>query len=249
MAGAVLFTDLDGTLIFSAARRTEGDVIVERKNGEPISCISAYQQSVLPSLENVVPVTTRSIEQYRRIKFPEGFSPKFALTDNGGNLLIDGVPDPEWAEWGRGLSRECETELSRAQALLETDPDRSFEIRRVDGLFLFTKSGNPEETVSRLGAGELCESFFTGQKVYVIPKALSKGAAVKRFRERFRGFGGDTLCAGDSRMDIPLLNAADIALFPDSIPESEVIAPKKLTHPREGFTDFVTKTFFEFQQR
>lgn len=244
---AILFTDLDGTLIFSAKRRTPTDIIVEQKDGEPISCISAYQQEVLPALQNVIPVTTRSKEQYLRIRFPKGFSPKYAITDNGGNLLVDGAPDPAWAEWAKSVTEKAAEELSLAKAALQIDPDRCFEIRMVDGLFLFTKSSHPEATLSRLGTGTLTESFFTGQKVYVIPKKLNKGDAAKRLLLRLRAEGetGEVVCAGDSRMDIPLLCIADAALFPEDIPEEMITARNKLTHPRERFTDFVTRQFYD----
>lgn len=241
---SILFTDLDGTLIFSASRKTAGDVVVEYKDGAEISCISAFQCKALPQLRNVVPVTTRSIEQYRRICFPEGFAPHYAITDNGGNLLVDGVPDREWAEHSAAIAAECADELSRAREVLERDLLRSFEIRTVDGLFLFTKSRVPEQTLSALGTGRDTEAFSTGEKVYVLPKKLSKGAAALRLAERI-GFSGRIIAAGDSRMDIPLLNIADLALIADSAPAEEVTAAEKLVSPREGFSDFVTRKALE----
>lgn len=92
----LIFSDLDGTLIFSASRKQPGDIVCEYKDNREISCITKRQAELLPGLA-IVPVTTRSIEQYRRIRFPEGFSPEYALTDNGGTLLVNGVPDPDWA--------------------------------------------------------------------------------------------------------------------------------------------------------
>lgn len=246
----LLFTDLDGTLIFSAAKRTDSDIIVEYRDDTPISCITAFQKETLPLLRGVIPVTTRSIEQYKRIRFPFGAQPRLAITDNGGNLLINGEPQAQWAAWAKAIYAECAEELSAARAALEADSDRCFELRLVDGLFLFTKSREPEKTTSRLGGLSLCEGFFTGQKVYVIPKKLNKGAAARRLLELLRGEGfcGRVFCAGDSRMDIPLLNIADAALFADDLPESEITAAEKLSHPREGFTEFVTRTYFSMQE-
>lgn len=234
-----LFSDLDGTLIFSAARKQVGDIVIERKDGREISCITARQAEFFPMLTNVIPVTTRSVEQYRRIEFARfGYSPRYALCANGGILLIDGVPDKEWSERSAEIFRECEAELSRFRELLENDARRSFEVRLVDGLFLFTKSAEPSETLKYLGNGELCESFYTGEKVYVIPRKLNKGAAVKRLAERLEL--SEFAAAGDSLMDLSMLNAADIAVFTDNIPENEVTARKKLIRPREGFAEFVT---------
>lgn len=236
----ILFSDLDGTLIFSAKLRQVGDIVIEFKNGEPISCITARQAELFPRLAGVIPVTTRSVEQYRRIEFARfGFSPEFALCDNGGTLFVNGNADEGWTEWSRGIAEECSDELSRFRELLELDPRRSFETRLVDGLFLFTKSKEPPQTLEYLGRGELCESFFTGEKVYVVPKKLSKGAAVKRLAEQLEL--SEFAAAGDSLMDLPMLNAAATAVFTENIPAELVAAREKIRRPREGFPEFVTE--------
>ena len=236
----LLFSDLDGTLIFSAARKQVGDIVIERKDGREISCITARQAELFPQVRNIIPVTTRSVEQYRRIEFARfGFLPKYALCANGGVLLVEGEPDAEWSAWSRAIYGECEAELKRFRELLESDPRRSFEVRLVDGLFLFTKSAEPAETLRYLGEGERCEGFFTGEKVYVIPKELNKGAAVKRLAERLGA--SEFAAAGDSLMDMSMLNAANTAVFTDNIPEGEVTAHEKVIRPREGFSEFVTK--------
>lgn len=243
----ILFSDLDGTLIFSAKRKQVGDIVIERKNGEEISCVTARQAELFPRLRNVIPVTTRSIEQYKRIEFARfGFSPKYALCDNGGTLLVNGGRDAEWAEWSAEIFAECEGELSRFRELLERDPRRSFEVRLVDGLFLFTKSKEPPETLKYLGNGELCECFFTGEKVYVVPKKLSKGAAVKRLTGRL-GLA-EFAAAGDSLMDLPMLNAARTAVFTENIPLEKVAAQEKISRPREGFSEFVTELAGRYQR-
>lgn len=242
----ILFSDLDGTLIFSAKRKQVGDIVIERKNGEEISCVTARQAELFPCLRNVIPVTTRSIEQYRRIEFARfGFVPRYALCDNGGTLLADGERDAEWAEWSSGIFSECEHELSRFHTLLEQDPRRSFEVRLVDKLFLFTKSSEPPATIKYLGNGELCEVFFTGEKVYVVPKKLSKGAAVKRLAGRL-GLA-EFAAAGDSLMDLPMLNAARTAVFTENIPLEKVAAQEKISRPREGFSEFVTELAGRYQ--
>lgn len=255
MNDLILFSDLDGTLIFSAKRKQAGDIVIERKDCEAISCVTARQAELFPGLLNVVPVTTRSVEQYKRIDLAKfGFEPEYALCDNGGTLLVGGETDAGWSEWSAEIVRECKDELSRFRGLLECDPRRSFEVRLVDGLFLFTKSREPAETVKSLGEGELCECFFTGEKVYVIPKKLNKGEAVKRLAKRLglREFAA----AGDSLMDISMLNAANIAIFPEDISEAfpTLSRPKglpadarpkhprvRLVKPREGFSEFVTE--------
>lgn len=239
-----VFTDLDGTLIFSAARKRPGDIVCEYKDGAEISCVTARQAELLPRLTGIIPVTTRSMEQYRRIRFPGGFCPEYALTDNGGMLLINGEPDPEWAAHSLSLTRECEQELSHCRRIMEQDKHRSFEIRMVDGLFLFTKSDCPELSLERLKAEapNALSCFSTGQKLYVLPAGLCKGSAAKRLAQRL--CAERTICAGDSLMDIPLLDIADAAIFPEDIPADMISAPEKLTAARERFPEYVTEQLY-----
>lgn len=239
----LIFTDLDGTLIFSAGKKQPGDIVCEYKDGVEISCISSRQAELLPSLTGVIPVTTRSVEQYRRIRFPEGFSPEYALVDNGGTLLINGEPDREWTEIFLRIAGECSQELSRCRRILESDPDRCFEIRLVDGMFLFTKSNHPSRSLERLrtAAGERVSCFAVGAKLYAIPSEINKGGAAKRLKDRIAA-DSKTICAGDSLMDVPMLRFADIPVLPEDM-AWQVSTADKVVFPRERFPQRVTEYF------
>lgn len=237
----LFFSDLDGTLIFSAKHKRPDDVVVEFKNGEEITCITPRQAELLPLLsDTIIPLTSRSVEQYTRIHI-DGFSPRYALCSNGAILLVNGVPDKDWLAQSQALYSQAGGEIEHFRRLLENDESRSFEIRLVDGLFLFTKSISPEKTLERLGDGKLCDCFATGQKVYVVPKSLGKGEAVKRFAERFSNADKTIICAGDSLMDVTMLNCGEIAIFTENIPEKAVTAREKIIRPRENFTEFLTE--------
>ena len=149
--------------------------------------------------------------------------------------------DEDWTSRSISVYRECGSELEHFRGLLENDTDRCFEIRLVDGLFLFTKSGDTARTLERLGTGELCECFAQGRKVFVIPKRLSKGLAVRALAKRLGLARSSIVCAGDSLVDVPMLNEADTALFTDNIPSGLVAADIKHRRPQEGFTEFVTE--------
>lgn len=241
---ALIFSDLDGTLIFSAERKQDGDIVVERKDGREISCITPRQAELLPRLR-IIPVTTRSIEQYKRICI-RGFCPKYALVDNGGTLLINGIPDPEWTRASMKAVHACSSELSECRKILERDENRIFEIRMVDEMFLFTKSAQPQMTLRALEAvsGGNIQCCSTGQKVYAVPRGISKGTAAKRLAERLSP-NAAIVCAGDSKMDIPLLNIADIAVFPDDIDSGEITAKATVTAARERFSQTVTECFLK----
>lgn len=238
-----MFADLDGTIIRSARTKRAGDITVEYKNGAEISCISEKSAALLPKL-NIIPVTSRSVEQYKRISFPFGFSPKFAITDNGGNLLIDGEIQPDWAERSAEITQSCAKELVRCRELLKSDPYRNFEVRMVDSLFLFSKSRCPEKTGERLGRLLECDFYHTGEKVYVIPRRLNKGEGALRLL-RSLGSKDGIICAGDSEMDIPLLNIADIAIFPDSLPADRIKCPVKRSSGRESFCEYTVEAAAE----
>ena len=246
MSDTVILADIDGTLIFSAAKKSPADIVCEYKDGTAISCITVRQAELLPLLCGIIPVTTRSIEQYRRICIPN-FSPRYALADNGGNLLIDGVPDRHWAEASLALTEEVSCELAACRSALERDPDRRFEIRMVDGLFLFTKTACAENSLARVRnacPSDKISSFCVGQKLYILPARLDKGSAAKRLLKTL-GFGGTIVSAGDSPMDIPLLNIADIAIFADTVPQDKITARRQICRPRGGFTEYVTEKALE----
>ena len=107
--GVLVATDLDRTLIYS--RSAMGDTqfgsvpirCVERYRGEPLSYLTVDAARLLASLSAaapVVPVTTRTPEQYARIALPGGPS-RYAVVSSGGRILVDGVDDPRW----RGVLR------------------------------------------------------------------------------------------------------------------------------------------------
>lgn len=102
MEKKILFAcDLDNTLFISHRNRQYGDVCVEWVNGKEQSFMTQRAIELLRTLQNYikfVPVTTRSIEQYQRIKWPEGCEPCWAVTTNGAILLQNGQIDDNWSQ-------------------------------------------------------------------------------------------------------------------------------------------------------
>ena len=111
MSGTLIASDLDRTLIYSAAAAPSGGlvadpqapgtadlVVVERYEGRDISFMTRTAAAALAELATrqvVVPVTTRTPAQLARVRLP-GPAPRYAIAANGGVLLVDGVPDPAW---------------------------------------------------------------------------------------------------------------------------------------------------------
>ncbi len=69
----------------------------------------------------------------------------------------------------------------------------------------------------------LVEIFSNGSKVYAVPKALSKGAAVERFREYIGA--GLVIAAGDSEFDLPMFEKADVGFAPMELARKYRLSP------------------------
>ena len=170
-----------------------------------------------------IPTTTRTAEQYGRIDFRIE-TPLYALVCNGGVLLKDGQEEPEWYEESLRLTEGCRAELFRAQKCMQLDVNRSFEVRNIRDLFVFTKSDQPELTADLLRSRldlSLVDVFQNGVKVYVLPKMLNKGCAVRRMKEKLAsertGRRSLVIAAGDSEFDLSMADEADIFLAPSAL--------------------------------
>lgn len=219
-------TDLDRTMIYSKGARTLGaddrpTVCVEVHDGKRASFMTAAAAERLATVARdalVVPVTTRILEQYRRVQLP-GVPPRFAIAANGAMLLIDGKADAGWsrrvasslagifplaAVWEQ-LSHVCSTEFT-------------IKLRNAGGFFCYAVV-HPH----RLPAGFVDDvmgwtaergwrTSLQGRKLYLVPEQLTKSAALAEVRSRVGA--GLVLAAGDSVLDVDLLLAADRAIHP-----------------------------------
>lgn len=223
----IFATDLDNTLIYSDRKSAHlrRRVCVEWRDGEELSYMESGSYAQLRKLAGklaLVPVTTRSLEQYRRIRLfgdtaPE---PELALVSNGGLLLHDGQPDQAWFDETRRLTACCARQMALARDCLERDPGRCFAVREVDGLFLFTKTQDETRTLDALEQvldPALVTITRNLQKIYVQPRCLTKGLGIRRLRKWLRqqghGLAGQpVLAAGDSAFDSSMLREADLAV-------------------------------------
>ena len=248
-----LFTsDLDNTLIYSYKHDIGGKKRnVELYQGREISFVTEKTYSLLQEVKRrtlFVPVTTRSVEQYKRIDFGIG-DIRYALVCNGGLLLVDGEKDLSWYVESLDFVKPCLDELNRGMEVLEKDASRKFEIRFIENLFVFTKCSDPEKMVAVLKNRldeNLVDVFNNGEKIYVLPKSLDKGSAIRRLRKYL---GADfVISAGDSEFDVPMLEHADVGLIPSDFNwELGSLKNKILRNTQEKiFSDFVLEKTLEF---
>ncbi|MET8541256.1 HAD family hydrolase [Kitasatospora sp. NPDC004799] len=232
--GVLVASDLDRTLIYSeqamALAAPDGHaprlLCVEVYQGRPLSFMTEQAAGLLAELARqacFVPATTRTPEQYGRVHLPGPAPdrvPAYAICANGGQLLVDGVPDGDWrAEITARIAAGSAPleEVTRRLALC-ADPEWTHKRKVADELFAYLvveRAALPEGWLAEL-TGWCAERGWTvslqGRKVYAVPAPLTKSAALA---EVVRRSGADTvLAAGDSLLDADLLLAADAAWRP-----------------------------------
>lgn len=214
----ILCTDLDNTIIYSYKHDIGNEKMnVELYKEREISFITKQTFELLKKVKEeflVIPTSTRTIEQYERINLKIGTF-KYALVCNGSVLLVDGKKDKDWYEESLRLAKPSNLEVKKALEYLENDKRRTFELRYIEDLFVFTKCDKSETVVNELRKHldkSLVNIFNNKEKVYVLPTLLSKGKAIERLKKHLKV--EFIIAAGDSEFDISMVEAADVGLVP-----------------------------------
>lgn len=245
----LLTSDLDRTLIFSnRTKLVDGEYLaIEQLKGIDSSFMSTmthrYLTELLP-LINFVPVTTRSREQYERLTvFQTDIKPKFAVTTNGGTILINGEVDTNWqtqiAEKMAALPLLFEQLLEKFAVYL-ANPS-VMRVDPVDGLFFvsyldleqFEKSGMEQFKQSLEMYNWTC--YLQGRKLYIMPDFLTKGAAVQYIKsmDNYDWHGA----AGDSQQDVSMMEIADEYFIPQHAELAELSDLKIMPERSSNFSD------------
>ncbi|WP_129839767.1 HAD family hydrolase [Streptomyces sp. RFCAC02] len=228
----VIASDLDRTLIYSpAALALPGPdaaaprlLCVEVYEGRPQSFMTETAAGLYAALLDdpravVVPTTTRTRLQYRRINFP-GPTPRYAICANGGHLLVDGETDHDWnAAVRRAIAADCAPRAEIADRLrATTDPAWLLKERDAEDLFgylVVDRALLPDTWVKELTAWAEPRGWtvsLQGRKLYTVPRPLTKSAAVAEVARRTGAAA--VVAAGDSLLDADLLLAADLGWRP-----------------------------------
>ena len=246
-SGEIIFlSDLDRTLIFSYNRLSSENLCVEKREGKELSYMTHRSAGIFSEIVDkitFIPITTRSKEQYERIVFPGGYVPRYAIIDNGANLLVDGVPDSEWRKEFREAFLRAADEITACREFLQKEKSLYYKITVVDDSFLFTKSREPAETLERICRNVRIAHtsvYQNGEKLYVIPTGISKERAADKIREML---SGDILiAAGDSFFDEQMLRRADIAIIKSGELSGRKLNPKQFSENSGDDPDFVMNT-------
>lgn len=226
----IFISDLDNTLIYSK-NRLNGNKIPIEDFKEP----SYMLTSVIHKLKKInndilfIPVTTRSIAQYSRINLSD-IKPKIAFCSHAGNMIINGEISKEYRD--SIVIRESINQISQCVEYLKK---RDFDIRFVDDLFYFMKTED-NDIVKYLKDNidtNLLDIEISAKKLYIFPKNLNKSLAINKVRNMYKE--ATIIAAGDSILDIPMLEKADI-----SITLEESACKNSIICKQGNFSEFTT---------
>ncbi len=245
----MIATDLDRTLIYSASaldlqmsdEHAPALVSVEILDGRPQSytpLTAVRRLEMLSAVATLVPLTTRTIAQFDRVHFP-GTVPKYAITSNGGHILLDGVSDPGWHASVVSSILRCDAGLAEVKAELRRRTHGSWALKRRvgDDLFCYLVADLatiPADFVPSWT--DWCEArgwrvSVQGRKIYAIPEPLRKERAMLAVGERV---GADRIiAAGDGALDAGFLKTADAGIRP----AHGELAAMQWTHPTVSVTE------------
>ncbi|WP_289142555.1 hypothetical protein [uncultured Brevibacillus sp.] len=221
-------SDLDQTLIYSSRHTKDADPtklrVVEVLEGKVISYMT---DDAINSLQDLmkrimfIPVTTRTINQYNRVTiFSEDLRPTYAVTSNGGNILIDGKVDEKWSQHIRQRISKDSMAMDDILCEFEKFTHESWLHRGLvaDDLFYYCiveRDLLPVDEMYSFGewlSSNGWELSIQGRKVYFIPQAVNKRDAVLHIKES-EGMQ-IVVSSGDSLLDLPLIHASSHALIP-----------------------------------
>lgn len=228
-----LFCDLDNTIFFSHRKELNTSKrVAELLNGVEQSYITERTFDFLSSCRSIsfVPVTTRTLQQYERVKETiESFNSKYALILNGAVLLINGVVDDLWLNESRKLVEESADEMSKAATLLKQYGKAP--LRYLDDFLIYSSVKDPKVVAEKIEKdidSSQLNVFFDSRKVYCAPLSMSKGSNVRRFRRLYQTIV--SIGVGDSKNDLSMLENVDIPILPRSL-SSYVSNPQKIEVP------------------
>ncbi|WP_051525176.1 hypothetical protein [Exiguobacterium artemiae] len=224
----IFASDLDRTLIYSrssAECHLNNSTLVEYYDNKPNSYI---ENSVLKDLmefseKNLfIPVTTRTVDQYKRISlFQEKIKPKFAIVANGAVLLIDGKRSQEWDEI---ILAEHHNYKKKKKELIQfilfnIEKKCIINLKEAEEYFLYlilnVEYINDDKItkVSKWAENKEWIVSQQGRKIYFIPRYINKRAPLQYLKEK-QNICGEIFASGDSILDYPLIKYADFSIVP-----------------------------------
>lgn len=238
----ILFAcDLDNTLIHSHRHKLADDICIEIFNGKQQSFITPKTEKLLKEIFKsdsitLLPVTTRSVEQYSRINWHKDCTPEYALVTNGSITLKNNIP--VYLENTEGCYSEVENLYNRIK-----DTEDFLKVKIVDRMYLFAyceENLDVKYYAEKYSELTNLKTQYSGRKIYFFPYFANKGLAVKKFAEKYKY--DYIISAGDSVIDYSMLEIADLAIIPDSETASALKNQNLKICNNDIFSDFIFET-------
>lgn len=222
----IFATDLDRTLIYSKGFLEGVEVPclnVEIYKEEPISYITEEAIRLLKEVNralHLIPVTTRNLEQYKRITlFSEFIEPEIYIVNNGGTIFYKNQEDLEWSQ--RVIRKIEQLSISYDQVLqgfLQVYKGPVERHKKSDDLIWLVLGDKDhihwesiqvyKEQIAALG----WNLDVNGRKIYLYPSFIRKWEALSYVRQKY--YNEPMLCAGDSLFDLEMMQKADDGIMP-----------------------------------
>lgn len=223
----VFASDLDRTLIFSKKffaeqGETPTDIFpIDKVGDKEISYISntgyANLQRINRAIE-FIPVTSRTTEEYHRVFNAHTMQPKYAIVSSGGKILKNGIEDEEWNSIvNNNISEVKNTIQTISEKLTQHIPTEMIrDVRFSEDLF-WRILLHDNSMVSQL-LNDHSDSFkdagyelsATGSRIYIVPRFVTKWGALEFLLNKIKAT--KVIAAGDSLMDLEMIQMADIGI-------------------------------------
>ena len=191
MKNVILFSDLDRTIIHSSKFLKESinpEIVEFNKDKKPISYMEKEALLLLNELSNnllFIPVTTRSLEQYKRIDLK--ITPLYSITSNGGIILKNNKRLKSWDDFIKNnISNKNYMEIQDKLKLINKYLTR--ELTLIDNVFFFSKINDNN-------------LFELNYELDNILKFISKENAINYLLQNELSKDNFIITAGDGKLD------------------------------------------------
>ncbi len=232
----IFASDLDSTLIYSSRHcnliNEENLFPVDFYNNNMCSFITKSLQHKLEHINEImlfIPVTTRSPEQYTRMKyFYDIIKPKYAVVANGGIILKNGIELKSWTDITSNKLKKIvsvRNMIGLCSFFLESDFIKSY--KTCEDLFIYSIV-DEDKLANNITNGKVSLDYFEvlrsfcegynysvskqGKKVYIVPNCINKYDPINYIMqlENINIF----FAAGDSLLDYPIIKHSNYGLVP-----------------------------------